>query len=142
MDIESFKKLTKKQLREYARNECGKNFPVDTDEQVMRLWLGKELGYHIVDTNNKDAATKKKDVPNKVTIEIYKNPLDKSDQPVYLAVNGVNVLVKRGVPVDIEMKYLEVLRNAVETISDQDPNTGEIHRRNVHSYPFSIVGAV
>lgn len=47
----------------------------------------------------------------KVSVELFKdNNLYKDD--VYVAVNGENIKIKRGVPVEIERKFKEVLDNS------------------------------
>lgn len=47
----------------------------------------------------------------KVTVELFKdNNLYKDD--VYVSVNGENIKIKRGVPVEIERRFAEVLDNS------------------------------
>jgi hypothetical protein len=56
------------------------------------------------------------------------------DRPVFLSVNGRGLLVARGKPQRIKYPYFLALQNAVKTVFDNNPDTGETHARNVPTY--------
>lgn len=70
----------------------------------------------------------------KVKIMIPKTKDETSD--VFVGVNGVGFLIKRGVAVDVPDFVVDALNNAVE--SKLDPDTGTYS--DVPSYPVSILG--
>lgn len=65
--------------------------------------------------------TKEQSPDDLVEVFLFKDG-GKYKDDVFVAVNGVGCLIKRGVPVQIKRKYAEVLRNSME----QDQSTAEL----------------
>jgi hypothetical protein len=61
------------------------------------------------------------------------------DRPVFLSVNGRGLLVARGKPQRIKYPYYEALRNAVKTVFDNTPETGETLSRDVPAYNWRVL---
>lgn len=60
------------------------------------------------------------------------------DRSVEVSVNGTLILIPRGEQVSVAYRYYEALKNAVQTVYDQDRDN-EIISRDVHAYPFQVV---
>ena len=78
------------------------------------------------------------------TINIAKTNDDTGSDDVFVGVNGKGYLLKRGVDIpNVPASVVDVLRNAVETRYSQKrvqgSNAVEMVKREVQSYPFSIV---
>jgi hypothetical protein len=69
----------------------------------------------------------------KVRIIIPKTQNEKSD--VYVAVNGTDFLIKRGIEVEVPDFVVNALRDSIETKMDMDGTVND-----VPCYPFQIVG--
>lgn len=72
----------------------------------------------------------------KITIAEVEGPGGKRAIPV--GVNGVQMLIPRGRPVDIPYRYYLVLTHAIKTVHEQDEASGEIISSDVPSYPMSV----
>lgn len=59
-------------------------------------------------------------------------------RPVFVAVNGVPMLIARGIPQKIGVAYLGVLENAVQTIWAMDDD-GRLSSAEVPLYPMNIM---
>lgn len=76
----------------------------------------------------------------KVKIKILAQDNDNGD--VHLFVNGKNVLIKRGEPVEIGEEYIEVLNNAVITtvVHDFDANGKKTERTlQIQRFPYQVL---
>lgn len=77
----------------------------------------------------------------KVKVKILATEEEKGD--AFLSVNGKNVLIKRGEPVEIDEMYLGVLNDSViETvIEDYDATGRKIHKAvQIQRYPYQLLG--
>ena len=59
-------------------------------------------------------------------------------RPVPVQVNGVQMLLPRGRPIDIPYRYYDDLCKAIKTVYEQDETTQEVIATDVPSYPFSV----
>lgn len=142
IDLESASTV---ELRQYARDELGLSVPRGaSDEAIKKLITDTDETQAPVPKPVKVGKEPKLDQP-RVKIHIMKLDGDTGNDDVYVGVNGKGYLIKRGEDVDVPVEVVEVLKNAVETRyheqRDPDkPNKVALVRRDVHSYPFSIVG--
>ncbi len=60
-------------------------------------------------------------------------------EAVFVSVNGVGMHIPRGKECEVKRKYVECLKNAVQTKYKQDPKTGEMREYEAPLYPFSLV---
>ena len=74
----------------------------------------------------------------KVTITIAEQEGAGGKRAVFVGVNGVGMLIPRGRPVDIPLRYYFALNDAVKTVHEQDEATGDVVSSEVPSYPMSI----
>lgn len=76
-----------------------------------------------------------------VTVIIAKHEETGGDQPVWVSVNGRGMWIERGKPQRIKRRYEHVLKNAVRTVYDQDPNDPRSRPtpREVPSYPYTVI---
>lgn len=61
--------------------------------------------------------------------------------PVFLGVNGVAMVVHRGVASPISRPYFEALKNAVKTVYNINSDGSLGDAREVPQYPFSVIAA-
>lgn len=59
-------------------------------------------------------------------------------RPVPVAVNGVQILLPRGVEFDVGYRYFHALDNAKKTTYRADPDTAELIPTTMHEYPFQV----
>lgn len=81
---------------------------------------------------------------DRVKIRITKTDDDRGSDDVFVGVNGVGFLIKRGVAVDVPRDVVGVLRNAVtkklvEVISENGDNTGAFEYIDVQRHPFEVL---
>ena len=62
-------------------------------------------------------------------------------EAVPVGVNGRVARIKRGIPVDVPVEYVEVLQNAQRVVFDKDENGAPINPTLVPTHPFSILSA-
>jgi len=73
----------------------------------------------------------------KVMVLIDRTEGRDGERPVQVSVNGSMILVPRGEPVPLKMKYVKVLENAVATRYHQTED-GEMKSYEAQLYPFRI----
>ena len=89
----------------------------------------------------KKAAAKKAADPDalsgkKVRLTIHKDPRPTAVKDVFVGLNGVGYLLKRGEEAIVPCEVANVLKDAVETLYEQDGDT--LVAREVPAYAFSI----
>lgn len=72
-------------------------------------------------------------------INIAKSPGPNGSEPVFVGVQGVGYTVPRGIDITVPQSVVVALKNAVQHNVTQDIESGEIHKEEVLSYPFSVV---
>jgi len=71
------------------------------------------------------------------TLEIYASDQDGGDHAVVVGVNGVLYQIPRGTREVVPVEVLDVLRNAVQTITSPNP-AGGVTTRDVPRYNFQV----
>ena len=64
--------------------------------------------------------TEGKSKDDKVTVFIPKDPLNKNDDYLYVAVNGENCRIKKGENVSVDKKFAEVIQRSQKTANEAD----------------------
>jgi hypothetical protein len=82
---------------------------------------------------------------DRVTIRISKTDDGRGSDDVFVGLNGVGFLIKRGVAVDVPRGVLGVLRDAVtkklvEVVNENGDHTGAFEYVDVQSYPLEVLG--
>ena len=154
---EQLMELTKDQIREYADVYAGMHLPATLKKSEMAGILSKVSSSateaaDIVPKEETQAALKKSGRvgtgpgPGRIRIMVARTAQDERQRPVFLGHRGDACLVKRGVEVDLQAKYVVCsLNDAIEFkhVWDDDIDTGAERGGYVlkeqHSYPFSII---
>jgi len=130
----------KHQLKFYAKSELGLNLTLAMTETTMRERIQK----HCVE-NDMDAPVARVDGKQGksdgkyITINVAKQDKKGGAEPAFVGVQGVGYTIPRGINVAVPAAVVEVLKNAMQEIVTQDPETGEIDREEILTYPFQIV---
>jgi len=76
----------------------------------------------------------------KLKIFIPKQPGIGGDRAIPVGVNGTHILLPREQEIDVALRYVLVLHNAVQTeYTPVEDNPGEFTSRNVQLYPFQVL---
>lgn len=96
--------------------------------------------------NGSNAANDERPKPGFARVLIHKDPTPgHANSAIPVGVNGRMIFVPRGVPVNVQLEYVEVLKNAVQrlVIQKKEPSAsapaGEISEEEVLSYPFQVI---
>jgi hypothetical protein len=73
----------------------------------------------------------------KVLIRIHKTGDKNEQKQVYVGVNGIGYLIKRGEDVLVPEPVMRVLEDAVQTVYDYDDDAGALVKRDALAYPFT-----
>lgn len=139
IDVQS---ATKTQLIDYAKNDLGLELPTTMKLEDLRAAVADAMG---VDLQEPPKAVKVAPTAERTyTINIAKTEGATGGDDVFVGVNGVGYLLRRGIDIpDVPASVIEVLRNAKEMRYEQrrNPQTGqrEMLTREVQAYPFSVV---
>jgi len=130
----------KHQLKFYAKNELDLNLSMSMTETTMRERIQK----HCVENDISAPVARIDGKQGKkngkyVTINIAKQDKKGGAEPAFVGVQGVGYTIPRGINVAVPASVVEVLKNAMQEIVTQDPETGEIDKEPVMTYPFQIV---
>lgn len=116
--------------------------PTRDEEEAERLIAN----YSLPVNRSTAAAATGNPKPGYARIILHKDPTPgHSNSPVEVGLNGRYYSVPRGIPVDIPIPYLGVLRDAVQVITrqvrepDRDNLSGKVVEEEVLSYPYQIV---
>ena len=111
--------MTETTMRERIQKHCVEN---DIEAPVARVdgKQGKKNGKYI-------------------TINVAKQDKKGGAEPAFVGIQGVGYTIPRGIDVAVPASVVEVLKNAKQDIVTQDPESGEIHKEEVLTYPFQIV---
>lgn len=80
-----------------------------------------------------------------VTVTIHRTDKPGGNQPVPIGVNGRNILVRRGTPVEMPLPFFLALKNAqqlIYTLHDDGKGDFSMEAETVPAYPFSVGGNV
>lgn len=90
-----------------------------------------------VETAKKQTSETEKE--GRIKILIHKTEGDAGSTHVPVSLNGNTFLIKRGETVAVPPGYVEVLKNAIKLVYQQNDKL-EMEVKEVEAYPFSIVG--
>lgn len=140
-DLTDFNLATadKHQLKFYAKEKLGLSLSLSMTETTMRERIQKHCADNDMDAPVAKVASKGNKHASYVTINVAKSDKKGGAEPAFVGVQGVGYAIPRGINVDVPKAVVEVLKNAVQEIITQDPDTGEMHSEEVLTYPFQIV---
>lgn len=114
----------------------------DEDDEAQRIIANYSLPVNV----QHGAANKGAPKPGYARIILHKDPTpDHANSPVPVGLNGRTFMVPRGIPVDLPIPFLGVLRDAVQIVTrqtkepDRDHLEGTVTREEVLSFPYQIV---
>lgn len=149
---------TKKQLRHYAKEIMQLDGVTNFMNEEQLLTKIREGGFEgdvleFPDDANDPPATTTPKEPDEaeepkqatatrerryITIQIAET--DNDARPVPVSVNGVAMLIERGVPSRVPEEYVEALKNATRTKYDVDPKTKRLFNpRQVPTVQFTVI---
>lgn len=114
----------------------------DSEAEAQRIIAS----YSLPVNQTSAAASKGAPAPGYARIILHKDPTpDHANGAVPVGLNGRTFMVPRGVPVDLPIPFLGVLRDAVQVVTkqvkepDRDHLEGTVLHEEILSYPFQIV---
>ena len=132
----------KHQLKFHAKNELDP--PLNLSMSMTETTMRERIQKHCKD-NGMDApvaqvdGSRGKKHDKYITINVAKQDKKGGAEPAFVGVQGVGYTIPRGIDVAVPASVVEVLKNAKQDIVTQDPETGEIHKEPIMTYPFQIV---
>lgn len=73
------------------------------------------------------------------TIKIYAKEEEGGNHAVFVSLNGIGYHIPRDVPVDVPVELIEVLNNAVTTITNPAAQGGGVTTRDVPRFQFQVL---
>ncbi len=131
---------SKAELKAYAKNDLDLSLPLTMNEDTMRdriIARCKDLNIEVPQV--KVAAKSGHKADKYVTINIAKTDRHDGSENAFVGVNSVGYSIPRGINVDVPDFVVEALKNAVQDIVTQDPESGELYSEPVLTYPYMIV---
>ena len=135
---------TQSELKAYAINELDLPLTMAMKAETMVVKIQDRCRELNIEAPTQTIQTKHDKVNPKaktVVINIPKSEKPGGTEPVPVGVQGVLYTIPRGVDIAVSESIVEVLKNAVQDIVTQDPETNEIYHEDVPSFPFQIVRA-
>jgi len=129
----------KHQLKFHAMEEYGLTLTLSMGEATMRDRIIAHCAKNEIEAPVGEIEGKKIKGVEYVTINIAKSDKKDGAIPVFVGVQGVAYTVPRGINIKVPPGVVEVLRNAIQDIVTQDPETGAMLHEDVLSYPFQII---
>jgi len=130
----------KHQLKFYAKETLGLALSMNMNESTMRELIQKHCDEKDIEPPVAElGSTPANEGEKRVTINIAKQDKPGGSDPVFVGVQGVGVTIPRGINIKVPARYAHALENAVQDIVTQDPETGEIVKEHVLTYPFQKV---
>lgn len=128
-------------MRDYAK-DLGLTLHHALSEENMRDRI-----IEFCEKNNIDAPIAKVEIggtrknTDYIKINIAKQDKPGGSEPAFVGYQGTGFTIPRGIDVEVPAPIVEILKNAVQKIVTQDPETGELHSEPVLTYPFQIIAA-
>jgi hypothetical protein len=142
-DLENFNLATadKHMLKYFAKEKLELSLSLSMTETTMRERIQKHCAENDIDGPTSKVEAKGGNSANikYVTINVAKSDKKGGAEPAFVGVQGVGYTIPRGVDVSVPSSVVEVLKNAMQDIVTQDPDTGEMHSEQVLTYPFQMV---
>lgn len=154
---------TEQQLRDFAIQIMGisldtKAKPAEIRSAIARVWTEPNIPVmvapapaeapkgdaplppinHTAKASSKAMVDRTSGMDPKVRLVIHRQEGKGGDRDLPVSVNGATILIPRGKQVEVPYRYFLALKNAVQTIVEQDEITLEEIRRDVPSYPFEV----
>ena len=130
----------KHELKFYGNNALGLNLTNNMNEETMRKKILEHCEAEGLDAPksevNAPAGAKKQPW---VTINIAKQDKKGGAEPAFVGLQGVGYTIPRGVDIDVPPGVVGILQNAKQEIVTQDPDSGEIEKEEIYTYPFQII---
>lgn len=137
--VDKLNGMTHKELQAYANLTFGLAMKAShTKEDFINAILQSNARFQ---GNEQIEHYKGQDIPTgKARIKMSPNQSNKKGHPVVVGLNGTMYTIPVSVEVLIPIGLVEILDNAIRFEYDQNPETLEMERREVHSYPFALLG--
>ena len=132
----------KHQMKFHAKNEL--NPPLNLTMNMTETTMREKIQNHCV-KNDIEAPVSRVDGKQGesnakyITINIAKQDKKGGSEPAGVGVQGVWYTIPKGIDIAVPPCVVEVLKNAMQEIVTQDPETGEIEKEEILTYPFQIV---
>lgn len=137
--LDQLEEMTKKELIPYANMTYGLNVSAAMNKhdivQAIQRATQKFAGNAQIAANSQNSLK-----PGYARIKINKTELNKAGRPIIVSLNGVAASLPVGHEITVPLAYVEILNNAVQYQYEPDPaQENELVRREVHSYPFTVI---
>ena len=129
----------KHQLKFWAMEQYNLALPLSMNEDTMRDHITKHCAKNDIEAPVGEVAGRKKKGVKYVTINIAKTDKKDGAIPVFLGHQGVAYTVPRGINIKVPPFLVDILKNAIQDIVTQDPETGALLHEDVPAYPFQII---
>ena len=129
----------KHQLKFYAKEVLKLNLTLNMTETTMRERIQNYCAENDIEAPISKVESKGNKHSEYVTINVAKQDKQGGAEPVFVGVQGIGYTIPRGINVSVPEAVVEVLKNAVQDIVTQDPESGEIFKEPVVTYPFQKV---
>lgn len=131
---------SKAEMKKYAIAELDLSLTMNYSEDTMRTKIMarcEELGVTppMAEIHVKKTSGKQK----KFVINIPKAAGPSGAEPAFVGIQGVGYYIPRGINVVVPESVVGVLKTAIQTVYEQDPDTAEMIGEDVPTYPFQIV---
>ncbi len=131
------------QLRFYAKETLGLQLHHSLGEQKMRDRIVQHCKDNELEAPKASLGLDRKgsETIKRVTINIAKQAIKGGAENAFVGVQGVGFSIPRGINISVPASVAEALKNAVQDIITQDPDTGELLKEPVLTYPFQIISS-
>ena len=134
---ERLRTMTKEELVIYGNMTFGLNVNARMNKEDL---IGSILRSESKFGGNTDLLTAESSLPpGYAKIKLNKTEMNKSGRPIIVGIQGRMYSLPVGPAFGCPLPIVEVLENAVQYQYEQDPATNELVRREVHSYPFTVL---
>jgi len=131
----------KYQLKFWAKEQYDLSLSLAMGEDTMRDHITRHCAKNDIEAPTGVVAGKKVDGVKYITINIAKSEKRDGAVPVFVGCQGFGYTIPRGINIKVPPSVVEVLKNAVQDVVTQDPDTGEVLHQDVMAYPFQVVAA-
>jgi hypothetical protein len=129
------------QLKFHAKEKYDLTLSMSMTEDTMRDRIVEHCKKQGIDEPVATLA-KKGSVKNRddwLTVNVAKQDKKGGAEPAFVGFQGTGYTIPRGINISVPPGVVEVLKNAMQEIVTQDPDTGELHSEEVLTYPFQLV---
>jgi len=133
------------ELKAHAKNELDLSLSMNMNADTMRTHILARYKELKIDAPVGELVTKHEKtlkIKKRIVINIPKSEKVGGAEPAIVGVQGVLYTIPRGVDIAVSPAVVEVLKNGIQDIVTQDPDSGEIYKEPVPTYPFQIVRTI